>query len=179
MTDKADILESAWRARLAPEQHHVPRDKGTERAFTGRYHDTKTPGRYRCAGCGQELLSSQTKFDSGRGWPSFMQPVQPSAARKGDPQLRDGANRVLCAGVPGTVPRRKALRQKWWLSRRDVAPARGRATRALAHQAVAVRHHCAPPGEPRSVGRYMAGYGTTRDAVGFGVRHTTGEAVRQ
>src|SRR5205823_5175714 len=64
-TEKDETAESEWRAKLTPEQYRVLREKGTERAFTGLYCDTKTPGVYRCAGCGQELFESDVKFDSG------------------------------------------------------------------------------------------------------------------
>jgi peptide-methionine (R)-S-oxide reductase len=60
---------------LTPEQYHVTQEKGTERAFTGKYWDTKTPGTYKCVVCGEELFSSDTKYDSGSGWPSFYQPA--------------------------------------------------------------------------------------------------------
>ena len=67
--------EPEWRAKLDPEQFRVLRQGDTERAFSGKYWDTKTPGVYRCAGCGEELFSSDTKFASGSGWPSFYQPL--------------------------------------------------------------------------------------------------------
>ena len=81
MADKAEKLtksEAEWREELTPEQYHVLREKGTERAFTGEYAHTKTPGVYRCAACGQELFDSDTKYDSGSGWPSFYQPMDPN-----------------------------------------------------------------------------------------------------
>jgi peptide-methionine (R)-S-oxide reductase len=69
--------EADWKRELTPEQYHILREKGTERAFTGEYAHTKTPGVYRCAACGQELFDSDTKYDSGSGWPSFYQPKDP------------------------------------------------------------------------------------------------------
>jgi peptide-methionine (R)-S-oxide reductase len=74
-----DMDDAAWRERLTPEQYRVLREKGTERAFTGAYWDTKTPGTYRCAGCGAELFVSDAKYDSGSGWPSFTAPAGPEA----------------------------------------------------------------------------------------------------
>ena len=76
MTEKTDPTGADWRERLTPEQYHVCREKGTERAFTGLYHDAKTPGTYRCVCCGTPLFSSETKFDSGTGWPSFYAPLK-------------------------------------------------------------------------------------------------------
>jgi len=67
--------DAEWRRELTPEAFHVCREKGTERAFTGRYWNDKTPGRYLCAACGQPLFDAQTKYDSGTGWPSFYQPI--------------------------------------------------------------------------------------------------------
>jgi peptide-methionine (R)-S-oxide reductase len=67
--------DAEWRDQLNDEQYHVAREHGTERAFTGKYHDEKSPGVYMCVCCGQPLFSSEHKFDSGTGWPSYWQPV--------------------------------------------------------------------------------------------------------
>jgi len=77
--ERIEIPEEEWRAKLDPQRYEVLRRKGTERPFTGEYNGTKDDGVYRCAGCGAELFSSDTKFDSGSGWPSFYAAMNPEA----------------------------------------------------------------------------------------------------
>jgi len=76
MAEKIRKSEAEWRQELTPEQYHILREKGTEPAFSGSYAHTNEPAVFRCAACGQELFSSETKFESGSGWPSFYQPVE-------------------------------------------------------------------------------------------------------
>lgn len=75
MTDKLNLTDAEWLERLGPEKFHILRQHGTERAFTGEYEQNKAPGLYHCAGCGAPLFSSDTKYNSGSGWPSYTQPV--------------------------------------------------------------------------------------------------------
>ena len=82
MADKIQKTEEEWRKELTPQQYHVLREKGTERPFTGEYTDTHTPGSYLCAACGQELFSSESKFDSHCGWPSYYQPASNAAVEE-------------------------------------------------------------------------------------------------
>ena len=77
MGEKLKKSDEQWRQQLSPEQYQITRQAGTEPAFTGKYWKTKTPGTYVCACCGHPLFDSETKFDSGTGWPSFYQPVRP------------------------------------------------------------------------------------------------------
>ena len=79
MTDKLNLTEAEWRQKLSPEQYHVLREHGTERAFTGKYEKNKATGVYMCAGCGAPLFASATKYDSGSGWPSYTAPVEDEA----------------------------------------------------------------------------------------------------
>ena len=94
--------EEAWRRRLTPEQFEVLRNKGTEHPFTGAYASSKEPGIYRCAGCGAALFSSKTKFESGTGWPSFWDPIEPEAVDlREDRSLWMSRTEVTCARCGG------------------------------------------------------------------------------
>ncbi|HSH33383.1 MAG TPA: peptide-methionine (R)-S-oxide reductase MsrB, partial [Actinomycetota bacterium] len=94
--------EAEWRERLTSEQFEVLRNKGTERAFTGEYAFSKEDGVYRCAGCGAELFSSETKYESGTGWPSFWQPIDSDAVElHEDKSLFIRRTEVTCARCGG------------------------------------------------------------------------------
>ena len=101
-TEKSTKSDTDWRTELTPEQYHVLREKGTERAFTGAYWDEHRPGIYRCAACGNELFDAGTKFESGTGWPSFYQPLDPSAVEtEKDRTLFMTRTEVHCARCGG------------------------------------------------------------------------------
>ncbi|MBF9151313.1 peptide-methionine (R)-S-oxide reductase MsrB [Novosphingobium jiangmenense] len=82
MPDKMNLTDAEWRERLSPEQYQILRQGGTERAFTGAYEKNKASGEYHCAGCGAPLFTSDTKYDSGSGWPSFYAPVEAEAVEE-------------------------------------------------------------------------------------------------
>ncbi len=90
--------DAEYKKELTPDQYRITREKGTERAFTGAYYDTKDEGMYRCVCCGQPLFSSQAKYDSGSGWPSFYAPVdEEHVATEEDRSLFMKRTEVLCA----------------------------------------------------------------------------------
>ena len=102
MTEKLNLTEAEWLARLGPEKYHILRQAGTERAFTGAYEQNKATGVYRCGGCGAPLFSSETKYNSGSGWPSYTAPLVDDAVE----ELRDTAHgmvrtEVRCAKCEG------------------------------------------------------------------------------
>jgi peptide-methionine (R)-S-oxide reductase len=102
MAEKVQKTDAEWRAGLTPEQYRVLREKGTERAFTGEHYANKDAGTYRCAGCGAELFSSGTKFESGTGWPSFYEPADPEAVEtERDWGLLMPRTEVHCASCGG------------------------------------------------------------------------------
>jgi peptide-methionine (R)-S-oxide reductase len=97
-----NLTDEQWRARLTPEQYEVLRRHATERPFTGEYVDVKDDGTYRCAGCGAELFSSDTKFESGTGWPSFYEPaVAENVELRQDRTYGMTRNEVLCKRCGG------------------------------------------------------------------------------
>ena len=102
MTQKLNLTDAEWRERLTPEQYQILRHAGTERAFTGKYEKNKDPGEYVCAGCGAPLFTSDTKYNSGSGWPSYTAPVAEDAVE----EIRDASHgmvrtEVRCAKCEG------------------------------------------------------------------------------
>lgn len=98
MSAKINKTDAQWRAQLTPMQYNVTRKKGTERAFTGEYHDCKDQGVYRCVCCGVELFGSEAKFDSGSGWPSYSAPLNKENVRtETDNSWFATRTEVLCA----------------------------------------------------------------------------------
>jgi peptide-methionine (R)-S-oxide reductase len=98
MAPKIQKTDAEWKQQLTDEQFRITRKKGTERAFTGAYHDNKAPGTYRCVCCGTPLFSADTKYESGTGWPSFWAPLNESAIRyEADNSFFMRRVEVLCA----------------------------------------------------------------------------------
>jgi peptide-methionine (R)-S-oxide reductase len=98
MSNKIVKSDAEWRTQLTPEQFHIARQKGTERAFSGQYWDNHAPGSYVCVCCGQELFSSDAKFDSGTGWPSFWQSVaKDNVVTEEDRSLFMRRTEVICS----------------------------------------------------------------------------------
>jgi len=102
MTEKLNLTDEQWRERLSPEQYQILRQAGTERAFTGKYESNKAEGMYFCAGCGAPLFASETKYNSGSGWPSYTAPVAAEAVDEHVDRSR-GMTRteVRCAACEG------------------------------------------------------------------------------
>lgn len=102
MADRTEKTDQQWRELLTPEQYRVLRKKGTERAFTGEHGENEGEGTYRCAGCGAALFSSDAKFDSGTGWPSFCEPVEDASVREEEDRgLFSRRTEVSCASCDG------------------------------------------------------------------------------
>ena len=98
MGEKVKKTDAEWREILSPQAYHVLREKGTERAFTGEYHSLHDDGIYRCGACGEPLFSSETKYDSGSGWPSFYAPLsEVSVDEDSDRRLLMARTEVTCS----------------------------------------------------------------------------------
>ena len=102
MTDKLTLTDAEWREKLSPEQYHILREAGTERAFTGKYEKNKQAGEYHCAACGQLVFESEDKYDSGSGWPSFWKPANSdSVTEKRDSSHGMERTEALCSRCDG------------------------------------------------------------------------------
>lgn len=102
MPDSKNLTDAEWRARLTPEQYHVLREKGTERAYTGVYDKHYDPGEYYCAGCGAKLFESDAKYNSGCGWPAFTRPAEGEAvAEHRDTSYGMIRTEVTCSACDG------------------------------------------------------------------------------
>ena len=129
MAEKIEKSDAEWREQLTPEQYDVLRRRGTERSFTGPYWNEKKPGVYRCAGCGEELFVSETKFDSGTGWPSFTRPAAEGRVDEHDDRSHGMVRtEVACAmrrSSRARLPRRSAADRPAILHQFRRPPVRG------------------------------------------------------
>lgn len=98
---KVELPEEEWKKKLTPEQYHILREKGTERAFTGKYNREHGSGTYHCAGCGAELFDSSTKFESGSGWPSFYNAREGAVENHVDTSHGMARTEIVCASCGG------------------------------------------------------------------------------
>ena len=102
MAEKVRKSEEIWKKELSPRQYHILREKGTEPAFTGELYENKKEGVYKCAACGEDLFASDTKYDSGSGWPSFYLPISnDKVEEKSDRSLFTSRTEILCAKCGG------------------------------------------------------------------------------
>ena len=105
------LTEEDWKKKLTPEQYHILREKGTEQAFTGKYYDNHESGMYECAACGHPLFSSDAKFESGSGWPSFDQPMnRENVILQDDDSLFMHRTEVICKNCGSHLGHRSPLR---------------------------------------------------------------------
>ena len=160
MAEKIEKSDAEWREQLTPEQYDVLRRRGTERSFTGPYWNEKKPGVYRCAGCGEELFVSETKFDSGTGWPSFTRPAAEGRVDEHDDRSHGMVRtEVACAmrrSSRARLPRRSAADRPAILHQFRRPPVRGQVQVACRRADRGTERSpsdpCALKGRPRSPG---------------------------
>ncbi len=112
MSNKITKTDAEWRSQLTPEQYRIAREKGTERAFTGKYHNSHEPGLYRCVCCGNPLFDSDAKFDSGTGWPSFSVPAAPDSVATEQDNSLSTTDRDPQDSATASIPRCSRSRRR-------------------------------------------------------------------